>query len=79
MHSSVYRDKHEEKFDDIIKEIYLEGKKMPYKFVKKGESTKYQQTYRYREQTDGYQRGGDLGKLGDNGEGIKMYRLVVTK
>lgn len=47
--------------------------------VKKGESTKYQQSYRYREQTDGCQKGGVFGGLGDNGEGFKMYRLVVTK
>ena len=41
--------------------------------------TKQKQTHRYKEQqTDGFQRGGVWG-LGQKGEGIKGYKLVVTK
>ena len=34
---------------------------------------------RYREQTDGSQRGGRLGDWLKKGERIKKYKLVVTK
>ena len=41
--------------------------------------TKQKQTHRYREQRDGCHRGGWFGGLGEKGEGIEKYRLVVTK
>ena len=43
------------------------------------EQTQQKQTDRYREQTDGCQRGKAVGGLGEKGEDIKKYRLVVIK
>ena len=37
------------------------------------------QTHKYREQTDGCQMGEVLGGMGEKGEGIKKYKLVVTE
>ena len=41
--------------------------------------TNQKQTHRYREETNGCQRGGCLVMLSEKGEGIKKYSLVVTK
>ena len=40
--------------------------------------TKQRQTHRYREETEGCQKGVGPG-AGEKGEGIKNYKLVVTK
>ena len=45
---------------------------------KRNEHTKQKQTHRCREQTDGCQRGGRWW-LSEKGEGIKNYKLAVTK
>ena len=46
---------------------------------KLNEQTKVKQIHRYREQTDGGQRGGGIRGLVKKGEGIRKYKLVVTK
>ena len=44
------------------------------------EQTKQKQTHRHKEQTEGGQPGEGWGwGLGEKGEGIKKYKLVVTK
>ena len=45
---------------------------------KENKINKQNRIQRYREQTDGWQRGGGWG-LGEKGEGIKQYKLVVTE
>ena len=37
------------------------------------------QTKKYREQTDGFAKGRRVDRLGEKGEGIERYKLVVTK
>ena len=37
------------------------------------------QSHGYREHFDGCQMGGDLGGMGEKGEGIRKHRLVVTE
>ena len=46
---------------------------------KMNEQIKQKQTNRYKEWTDGHQRGGGMGRLGEKGEGIKKYKLVFIK
>ena len=43
------------------------------------EQTKQKQMHRYKEQTDGSQVGRVLRSLGEKDEGIKKYKLAVTK
>ena len=51
----------------------------PHVMNKMNEQIKQKQTNRYKEWTDGHQRGGGMGRLGEKGEGIKKYKLVVIK
>ena len=43
------------------------------------EQTELKQAHRHREQTDGCQRGRGLGGHSGKSEGVKKYKLVVTK
>ena len=43
------------------------------------EQTKLKQTHRYREETDGCQRGEWLGGLDKKGQGTNKYKLEVTE
>ena len=36
-------------------------------------------THRYREYFDGCQMGWEVGRMDEKGDGIKMYKLVVTE
>ena len=54
--------------------FYMESKKQSKKTIK------IKTTYRYREQTNACQMAVELGVgMGEKGEGIKKYKLAVTK
>ena len=46
---------------------------------KQNKLAEQKQTHRYRGQFDGYGMGGGLGGTGQQSEGIKKHRLVVTE
>ena len=68
--------------DTVLSEVYQTQRQMPYYFTYMyniNKQRKQIQTHRYREQTDGCQMGRVLGRMVEKGEGIKQYKLVITK
>ena len=61
--------------DECINHLYMK----PKKYNKPVNTTKKQQTHKYREQTNGYQWGEERDREATQRQGIKKYKLLGRK